>query len=159
MFVMGSRAILSSSFIIKIGFSMYYLFDFNLVSRDKLGRAFETKKVKMLAYTTACSFGLIALFFSAIAAADYAPYALIIGIIGGYFYGTVTGCSHSLPIKPWMILTTLDAGVWFRVRKKELCPCIYWCGFCTEMHECDELFVVYPREDIKFFEAIKNGQV
>ena len=138
---------------------MFYLWDFNLVSRDKLGKAFEAKKVKPLAFISSGTFALLGLFFSAIAAASLAGYAFGLGLLLGYVYGTIAGCSHSLPIKPWMLLTTLDNGVWFRVKKKELCPCIYWCGFCTEMHECDELFVVYPKDDIKFFEAVKNGKV
>lgn len=49
--IMATRACLGPSFVIKCGFALNYLFDFNLLSREQLGKAFEASKVKLLAYT------------------------------------------------------------------------------------------------------------
>ena len=85
--IMGIRAILGPSFMIKITFAMTYLFDFDLVSRDQLGKAFEKPKVKLLAYHFSFGFGMGCLILTSFVAASYAGWAMLFGLLIGLLYG------------------------------------------------------------------------
>ena len=43
-----------------------------------------------------------------------------------------------------------------RVKKKQRCPCIYWGAFCSDMHDAEEVFVVYSTDDMRFLSVIKS---
>lgn len=58
-----------------------------------------------------------------------------------------------------MVLTTLNDGVYLRCKKKQRCPCIYWFGYCTDMHDIEEIFIIYPEENVKFFASLKMGNL
>ncbi len=158
-FVMGLRAIMGAPFFIKIVFWLYYLFDMNMVSRDELGIAIDNSKGKLLSYHFTAGYAFLFLFVFALFWAEMSGWAFLAGLLIGFVYGKATGAVHSLPIKPWMILTTLEDGVWLRVKKKQSCPCIYWCAYCTEMHDCEEIFIVYPEDNVRFFEMVKTGHI
>ena len=102
-FVMGIRAIMGPSFVIKCSFALYHLFDFNLVSRDELGRAIDNPIGTLLSYNFTMAYSLLAVVVAALFWAEIAHWALLFGIFVGFLYGKVTGVSHSLPIKPWMV--------------------------------------------------------
>jgi hypothetical protein len=44
-----------------------------------------------------------------------------------------------------------------RIRKKQVCPCVYWGSYCTEMHNYDEVFVIYTNDDLKFVNYLNSG--
>ena len=88
------------------------------------------------------------------------PLADIAGIVGLIFralYGCFTGCIHSLPVHPWMYLTIIRGGVWMKVKKKQRCPCIYWGSFCTDMHDIDQVFIIWTTDQTRFLNYIKGG--
>jgi hypothetical protein len=64
---------------------------------------------------------------------------------------------HGLPIKPWITMTCAEEGTWLRVKKKSRCPCIYWGNWCSDVHETDEVFVIFPEDSVRFFQALKGG--
>ena len=109
-----------------------------------------TERARLSARTTMAALFLFVTFFGCTFFLDYIPIILGASILLGYVYGLCTGCSHSLPIRPWMYITTLQPGIWLRVAKKQRCPCVYWGAFCTEIHQSDEILVVYPSDEVRF---------
>lgn len=155
--VIISRAVLGHSFIIKIIFSLYYFFAYNMKTREFIGAALQREKTINSAINTTLLVTVVATFLGSIVAFDVLKYIVAAAIGLGLIYGTLTGCIHSLPIKPWFYITTLSEGVWMRVKKKQKCPCLYNGKYCTDMHIADELFIVFTTEDIKFVEMVKGG--
>jgi hypothetical protein len=151
------RAILGPSFVIKIVFSFYYLFALDPKQRERAGVACQAMKTRYSAATGAFYFAIFVWIISGIVAADQANLFLGFGFVAGLFYGAFTGCVHGLPIRPWMVLTCLRGGVWMRVKKKQRCPCIYWGSFCTDMHDAEEVFLIYTTDDVRFLGTIKGG--
>ncbi len=93
----------------------------------------------------------------AIVAYDWLLPFLGMCVLFGFMSGALMGFSHDLPIRPWMCLTHVDGGMYFEVKKKQQCPCIYWGKYCTEMHEISEVFVVFTNDDVKFVNYVKNA--
>ena len=151
------RAILGPSFVIKIAFSFYYLFALDPKQRERAGVACQAMKTRYSAATGAFYFAIFVWIVSGVVAADQANLFLGFGFVAGLFYGAFTGCVHGLPIRPWMVLTCLRGGVWMRVKKKQRCPCIYWGSFCTDMHDAEEVFLIYTTDDVRFLGTIKGG--
>jgi len=144
------RAVLGPAFVLKFFFSLYYFFDFNVITRERVGKALMTARASLSASTTAASVFLFASFAATVFFFEFAGIIVALAIILGYVYGLCTGCMHSLPIKPWMYITCMEPGIWLRVQKKQRCPCIYWGAFCTEIHNYEEIFVVYPTDEVRF---------
>lgn len=144
------RAVLGPAFLLKCFFSLYYFFDFNVITRERVGRALMTARATLSASTTAAAVFLFATFVGTMFFFKYAGIIIGLAIVLGYVYGLCTGCMHSLPIKPWMYITCLEPGIWLRVQKKQRCPCIYWGAFCTDIHNYEEIFVVYPTDEVRF---------
>jgi hypothetical protein len=44
-----------------------------------------------------------------------------------------------------------------RMRRKQVCPCVYWGSYCTEMHNYDEILVIFTQDDIRFTNLLNNG--
>lgn len=44
-----------------------------------------------------------------------------------------------------------------RVRKRQLCPCVYWGSYLTDIHNYDETFVIYTKDDLRFIHLLNNG--
>lgn len=151
-----ARVILGPSFAIKATFSFYYLFAFDTKTREKAGVACQAMKTRYSAATGAVIISVVVWFFAGIVAYESANTFFAIAIVVGLFYGAFTGCIHGLPIRPWMVLTCLRGGVWMRVKKKQRCPCIYWGAFCSDMHDAEEVFVVYSTDDVRFLSVIKS---
>jgi len=154
--VMVSRAVLGPGFVIKVAFSLYYMFATNYKVREAIGVTLQDNRTWYSMTNTGLSFLFIALVFGSTFAYEYYPYICAGAFVLGLFYGTLTGCIHGLPIKPWMYLTTIRQGVWLRVKKKQKCPCIYWGAYCTEMHDADEVFIIFPTEETKFLNMVKG---
>ena len=154
--IMVSRAVLGPGFVIKVAFSLYYMFATNYKIREAIGVTLQVPRTWYSMTNTALSFLLIALIFGSTFAYQYYTYICAGAFVFGLLYGTITGCVHGLPIKPWMYLTTIRQGVWLRVKKKQKCPCIYWGNYCTEMHEADEVFIIFPTDETKFLNLVKG---
>jgi hypothetical protein len=151
------RSILGPSFILKSAFTMYALFNLSLKGREDLGLAFKATKTTSLAINISIFLACGCAFLLSIVALRLATLVFGVFLLLGFFYGAITGCSHSLPIHPWMILTTISDGVWLRLKEKKRCPCIYWCGYCSDMHDYDEVFVIFPRDPILFLSKMKGN--
>lgn len=54
-------------------------------------------------------------------------------------------------------MTTLRAGVWMRLRKRQRCPFIYWGKYCTEMHNYEEVMLLFVTDETKFMSLINGG--
>jgi hypothetical protein len=151
------RAILGPSFIIKSAFATYSLFNLSLKGREDLGLAFKATKTTSLAINISIFLSCGCAFLLSIVALRIATLIFGVFLLLGAVYGAIIGCSHSLPIHPWMIITTIGDGVWLRLKEKKRCPCVYWCGYCTDMHDYDEVFVIFPRDQIQFLSKMKGN--
>lgn len=154
---MFCRAVLGPSFVLKIVWSLLYLLDPSFKIREAIGRAFQRERTSTTSINTALIFVCVFSFFGGIVANDFLQ-VIAGGAFGfGIFYGALTGCIHSLPIRPWMCITMLQQGVWLRVSKKRSCPCSYYGKYCTDMHSADEVFVVFTTDDVKFISLVKSA--
>lgn len=115
-----ARVILGPSFLIKTAFCMGYLFDPHFNTREKMGSALKTSKTKFSALVAAGGISFLGLWVCLVVAYDWA--GIVFGglILVGLIYGCFAGCIHSLPIRPWFVLTTLEPGVWLHVKKKQV---------------------------------------
>lgn len=157
--VMCSRAILGPGFVLKAIFGLFYFLDLNVKTRASIGQALQTQKTKFSAYSTSGILAMTGLLLSLILLVQYSGHIFGICIVVGLVYGTCTGCMHELPIRPWMHITQVDmGGIWMRVKKKQRCPCLYWGAFLSDMHDADEVFVVFPEDDTKF-SAVMAGKI
>lgn len=151
------RVLLGPTFVIKAGFALFYLFNCNPKTRENIGVSFQSRRTKfslLVGALVATTGGLILV--GTFAAHILGPVlAALFGL--GLFYGAVAGCTHGLPIRPWLLMTTAQEGTWMRVKKKERCPCIYWANWCTDVHETDEVLVMFPEDSVRFFQALKGG--
>ena len=152
-----ARAVLGSSFVVKAVFGFSYLFDFSLTTREQIGISIQSRRTKFTILTSLVSFVVVSTFFGFALVADWALVILAVATVSAFLYGGVSGCSHGLPIKPWVYLTTVEEGSYIRVKRKQRCPCVYWCNWCTEVHDTDEVLIVYPIEHIQFFSSLKVG--
>lgn len=152
------RAILGPAFVVKGAFSFYYLFAFDPKLRERAGVACQAVKTRYSSLTGALLIGILTYIICGIVANDLAMTLFGYGIVAGLFYGAFTGCVHGLPIRPWMVLTCLRGGVWMRVKKKQRCPCLYWGSFCSDMHDADEVFLIYTTDDVRFLTLVKSAQ-
>ena len=153
------RAILGPAFVVKCSFSLFYLLTFDPKLRERAGVACQAIKTRYSAVTGACMIGILTYIMCGIVANEVAMTLFGYGVLAGLFYGAFTGCIHGLPIRPWMVLTCLRGGVWMRVKKKQRCPCLYWGAFCSDMHDADEVFVVYTTDDVRFLGLVKGGTI
>jgi hypothetical protein len=151
------RAILGPGILVKFGFSMYYLFAVDPKTRERFGAALATERAGLGAFWSMVSLPLLMYVVFGIALYDYADLVAQLSLLVGAIFGAFTGCVHSLPIHPWMNLTLIRDGVWMKVRKKQRCPCIYWGSFCTEMHQVDEVFIIWSTDQVRFLNYLKGG--
>jgi hypothetical protein len=155
--VVMTRVVLGPAVFVKVGFALYYLFDFNPKTRENIGMSFQTRRTKFSTLMGFLGVTLGGMFFVGTFMAQVALPAFLGFMVIGVLYGGVAGCTHGLPIRPWLIMTCAQEGTWLRVKKKERCPCIYWGNWCTDIHEMEEVLVLYPEESVRFFSAIKGG--
>jgi hypothetical protein len=155
--IMGIRAILGPGFLIKMAFSFYYLFALDPKVRERFGAALQQEKSASSGFWTGVSWSFLMWFVAAILLYELSDLIGQLGLLFGILYGVFTGCIHSLPIHPWMYLTIIRGGVWMRVKKKQRCPCIYWGSFCTEMHEIDQVFIIWTTDQVRFLSYLKGG--
>ena len=151
------RAVLGPTFVIKSWLAILYLFDFSPNTREEIGAAIESRRTRFSILVAVGGGILGVLFVVGFFAAHLLGVAVLIAIIVGCLYGTVAGCVHGLPIRPWVYLTTVMDGTWLRVRRKQRCPCIYWANWCTDIHDSDEILVLFPEDSVRFFQALKGG--
>lgn len=141
----------------KIYFSLGYLLSLDFLTREQLGRALQSEKTKN---STAFAILIFVIFGVFICASIFYTYlAISIGVLfgAGLIFGIATGSYHSLPIRPWYYITCLDAGVWIRVKRKIKCPCKKSCLYCKNMHECEEMFIIYPKASMTFFNLLQKS--
>lgn len=155
--IMMLRAILGPGFILKIVFSFTTFFDPDMKTREQIGLALQSERSHYAALTSAFAFSIGGAFFCSAIFFSLTDIVLGAGFLVGFLYGLMTGCYHSMPIRPWMCITVLESGTWLRVKKKERCPCIYWGNFCNLIHQMDEMFVVFPTDEVRFRNVVKNG--
>jgi hypothetical protein len=155
--IMAIRAILGPAFVVKMTFSFYFLFTRDPKLREKFGAALQEERSAIIGFWTAVGTSFWVYFIAGIVMWDQAEVLAQAALGIGLLYGIFTGCIHSLPIKPWMLLTMMREGVWMKIRKKQRCPCIYWGSFCTDIHDIDEVFIVWTTEQVKFLNYLKGG--
>eukprot|EP00600_Ochromonadales_sp_CCMP1393_P011024 CAMPEP_0175003536 /NCGR_PEP_ID=MMETSP0005-20121125/4276_1 /TAXON_ID=420556 /ORGANISM="Ochromonas sp., Strain CCMP1393" /LENGTH=732 /DNA_ID=CAMNT_0016258609 /DNA_START=845 /DNA_END=3043 /DNA_ORIENTATION=+ len=155
--VMVARAMLGPSFVVKMVMAVHFMFACNWKNREKVGVAFQTENTKNIAYTTSFGLAILTLLICSAVAFDWLGIMFAVAVFAGAVYGAFTGCIHNLPIRPWMYITTLRGGVWMRLRKRQRCPCLYWGKYCTEMHNYEEVFVLFVSDEVKFMSMINGG--
>lgn len=152
------RAVLGPGFLLKLAFSLGYILDYDIGVRQEIGRAIQATKSLIGAAIASFAFGTFAAF---ICSAIYLPFTGIafgLAFAGGLLYGLFSGCYHSLPIRPWMCITTIEAGVWVRVKqKKERCSFKKGGLCCTDLHLSEEMLVVLVTDSVKFSNIMKYG--
>lgn len=152
-----ARGILGPGFLVKIGFSFYYLVAYNMHTREKIGLACSAEKTKNLAYNVALAFALVGGFGCALVEYNWTVIFTAACFAFGFLFGIIVGFTHELPIHPWMYLTCLEEGMCIVLKKQQKCPCLYWGKYCTEMNEICEVFMAFTNDDVKFINFIKSG--
>ena len=155
--VIVARAILGPAIFIKLIFALSAVLDFSLKGREDLGLAFKAPKSRLSAINMAVGFACIGSLLLCIVWYDMAAIAFPILLFVGFFYGAITGCSHELTVKPWLLITTITDGVWLKVKQKKRCPCIYWGGYCSEMHDTNEMLIIFPKDPVQFLGRLKGS--
>ena len=155
--IMVLRAILGPAFVLKCYMALSFLFACNFTTREQMGVAFQTIKTQNTALNTSLILGFLALLICSAVAFKWLGIIFAIAIIGGAIYGAFTGCMHNLPLRPWMYITTLRSGIWMKLKKRQRCPCLYWGKYCTEMHNYEEVFVLFVKDEVKFMTLINGG--
>lgn len=149
------RALLGVHVVIKFGFVLEYTFRFKLFIRDAVGAALAERRTMLASVNAAIAAVVIGFCVCVTIALELLAPLIGVFLVAGALYGLLTGCVHSLPISPWIALTSLpDDGVWLRVQKKERCPCVYWGSYCTEMHRTDEVLLIPLANQIEFMDMI-----
>jgi hypothetical protein len=54
-------------------------------------------------------------------------------------------------------MTTLRGGVYMILRKQQVCPCVYWCAYCTDAHNYDEVMIMFTKDDLKLINLLNGG--
>ena len=85
-----------------------------------MGIAMKDKRVPYTAMVAATAMSLLGVFVGAAVAYIYVGIIFGVLVVVGLLYGGFAGCVHSLPIRPWFIITTLQAGTWLQVKKKQV---------------------------------------
>ena len=155
--IMAIRAVLGPGFLIKIAFSFYYLFAIDPKQRERFGSALQQEKSLTASFWFGVTMSFLLWFTASIVLFHIADLLGVVGLVFGLLYGGFTGCVHSLPIHPWMVLTIIRGGVWMKVKKKQRCPCIYWGSFCTDMHDIDQVFIIWTTDQTRFLNYLKGG--
>jgi hypothetical protein len=150
------RGILGPGCFAKLFTTLQYLSTTSFATREEIGRAFQSTKTRNGAIMAALVIGIVTTFFSAAVSVQAVPYVAVLSFVGGAVFGAANGCYHSLPIRPWMYLTCIDEGMWLRVTRKTACPCKKTCVYCTDLHQTQEAFVVFPTDFVPFFNLIKS---
>jgi hypothetical protein len=151
------RAILGPSFVIKSAFALFAVLNLSLSGREDMGVAFKAKKTLTSALNMAIVMACCGSLLLSIVALQLAQMAFGVLLFVGFMYGAVTGCSHELPVRPWMCITKISDGVWLKLKQKRRCPCVYWGGYCTDMHDAYEVFVIFPKDQVLFLSKLKGG--
>jgi len=155
--IIVARAVLGPALFIKSALGLYAVLDLSLKGREDLGLAFKAKKSRMAAINMALGFSCIGSLLLCIVWTDMAGIAFPVLFGFGFFYGAMTGCSHELTLKPWMLITTITDGVWLKVKQQKRCPCVYWGGYCTDMHDTNEMFIIFPKDPVLFLGKLKGS--
>jgi hypothetical protein len=151
------RAVLGPAFVMKSFVALSFLFDFSFATREQMGVAMQTAKTWNTAINTSLALCVLTLLVCSAVAFEWLGIMFAVALFGGAIYGAFTGCMHDLPIRPWMYLTTLRPGIWMKLKKRQRCPCLYWGKYCTEMHNYDEVFVLFVKDEVKFMTLINGG--
>ena len=176
--VMIVRAVLGPSFLIKMAFALQHFFEYHFPVREAIGSALKSESTLNLALNAAFGMALSACFITILVDMQHAGVVFGCGIIGGAFYGLFTGAAHDLPIKPWLCkslsdcllfaftyhkvslftdITMMRSGMFMRVRKKQRCPCVYWGKYCTDVHNFEEVFVLYTTDEPRLTSFLTRG--
>ena len=151
------RAILGPSIVLKCSYALYAVLNLSLKGREDMGVAFKAKKTLTSAVNMAVGMACGGSLILSIVALDIAQLAFGVFLLVGFVYGAITGCSHELPVRPWMCITKISDGVWLKLKEKRRCPCVYWGAYCSDMHDAYEVFVVFPRDQVLFLSKLKGG--
>lgn len=155
--IIVARAILGPAIVVKSCLALSAVLDFSLKGREDMGLAFKAKKSHLAAFNMAIGFACVGSLLLCIVWYDMAAYAFPLLLAIGFFYGAMTGCSHELTVKPWMLVTTISDGVWLKVKQKKRCPCVYWGGYCSDMHDTNEMLIIFPKDPVLFLGKLKGS--
>jgi hypothetical protein len=155
--LMVARALTGPALFVKMAFTFYYLAAYNMFTRERIGVGCQAPKTLNTAINFAVAFAFIGGIFTALVAFSWFIYMILLSFVFGFLYGVLAGWVHSIPVRPWFHLTTLDGGLYLIVKKKQLCPCVYWGLYCTDMHQFCEVLLLYTEDDVKFINSLKGG--
>lgn len=155
--IIVARSILGPALFIKGCLALSAVLDFSLKGREDMGLAFKAQKSRLAAVNMALGFSCIGSLLLCIVWYDLVSMAFPLLLFIGFFYGALTGCSHELTVKPWMLITTITDGVWLKVKQKKRCPCVYWGGYCSDMHDTNEMFIIFPKDPVLFLGRLKGS--
>ena len=151
------RALLGSNFYLKIIFFLNIIYNYNMNIRESIGIAIQSYKTYISIIIFSFLYSFIALFFTSMLYPSVIGLSIALGFIIGIIYGLLNGIYHSLPIKPFLYITTLKHGTWLRINKTEKCLCRKNGQICTELNTTEEILIIYTTDDFKFNNLLKNG--
>jgi hypothetical protein len=151
------RAILGPGIFVKIAFACSFYYSCDKGKRELIGIACQATRTRLAALHGALVFTLLAVLIVAAFAAGFIGQAVATAFVCGAMYGGFTLITHNLPVHPYMQFTTFNQGVYLVLKRKEKCPCVYWGAYCTDMHEMQEMFLVYTTWDSRLVELVKKG--
>jgi hypothetical protein len=100
--------------------------------------------------------GLVSLITLATVKHDWLGGGFAVSAIFGFIFGFMLGVAQGLPVVPFFVLTTVDTGVYIRVTRKKLFPCLYRCKHWATLHQREEIIVLFVDEDFKMISLLKG---
>ena len=150
------RSFLTYTLFLKIYHALGWTYNPSFEARDNVGVALSNRTTRLMVF----NFGFISFFVISICIAVVDASQWLVGtsiaFIALMIFSTLLGCSHSLPITPHYILSSLRKGVWIRVNSRVKCPCIYWCAYCSSLHQVDKMMILFPRNEMRFLEMLRG---
>ena len=146
------RVLLGCNFISIILRAFQYTFSMSSDARDALGCAVKRGGViQTTSYVTALCVGsamILVKAFESNLLPVHARIILLTAFVGGVVVGLLIAVLRGLPVATELILTrppTIGQAIIFG--NKASCPCLFTCKSCEDVHSCQRLLLVYPRDD------------
>lgn len=100
--VMVVRAVLGPCFAIKSVWALQHWCACHFTVREAIGAAMKSESARDIAINTALGLSIAAVLVTAMVSVEHVAFVFVAGLVGGWFYGLLTGTAHDLPIKPWI---------------------------------------------------------
>lgn len=158
------REVFGVSFVAKFALSVKWILAIRQDDRDEFGRA-VTRMGLLQQFTYGSTFTTVVVMSSVLArrVGDVSPgesFTLVVScIVFGGLFASLIGIMHGLPVIPEAYLTGWPSPSYaVSYYDRALCPCLFSCTYCGEVHSRQVLLVVSV-DDMFTFKGMLKGNV